>query len=350
MSVSLMAPRPWLSTTLVDGKFHLWSHEQALQITNDTSPNSFPSIISFVGHTAKSVQLAGLLGYVKPFARHGQVRVLETCRHSSTHPLIYLDCELAVGSSARFYPSEEKCVRYTIDPTVDFQDRLVANIITPLSSVICYFATDFNGLKGIGSMLARQALLQQCHDTPTAVLPHVLVVTSTKSKEYDSTTSQSQLREMVIKEMVVFNPKLSVRAAERAVDNKFRGIHIMGLRKGHTSQTPNLGQRLADLCQESYWSRRMNGFLFNMRHTAAFADRIVHVFCSSKTTFSFLRQSRCKGFDCSQLETHLSEILSLISDATWLWSVVIPLVASAYCLASYPDGSHSTLMHDIDGR
>jgi hypothetical protein len=199
-----------------------------------------------------------------------------------------------------------------------------------------------NGLRGVASLLARQAILPSAHNLPFAVLPNILVVTNTRSKIYDTIAAQYNLRAQIIREMTILEPSLSISSAEEGLILRFRGMHVIGLQKGqtHLRNVENLNQRVTDLSQESHWSRKMNRYLFNMRHTEVFADRMMQAFCTDRGYFNFLRESRSMHFDDTQLELHLSELLGLIPEASWLWSVVIPLVASAYCLASYPYGSH----------
>lgn len=212
--------------------------------------------------------------------------------------------------------------------------------------MVCYFAADLNGVKGVAGLLARQALLPSAHNLPSTVFPSVLVVTNTRSKAFDTIAAQYDLRAQIIKEMTALDPNLSANSAEQSLILRFRGMHVIGLQKSqpHIKRIEQLNQRITDLAQESHWSRKMNRYLFNMRHTEVLAERMIQVFCTKRGHFNFLRESRSIHFDDTQLEFHLKEVLSLIPDPAWLWRVIIPLVASAYCLASYPYGSHSKLV------
>jgi hypothetical protein len=349
--MSPMAPYPWLSITYTDQKLSFWSHPRAFQAIHSSREETSLSIVSLIGGPSKASYLAGLLGYTKPLERHGQIRLASRSCKIGRPIDVFLDCEISLQSSVGFQHGTDKCLRRSVEwlnldgdtaAEARLQDHLTAHVITPLSSVVCYFSADMNGLKGVAKLLARQALLPRAHNLPSAVLPNVLVVASTRSKVYDTVATQYNLRAQIIKEMTVFDTSLSVSSAEQGLILKFRGIHVIGLQKGqpHSRNVEQLNQRIKGLSQESYWSRKMDRYLFNARHTEVLADRLLQVFCVDKSQFNFLRQSRSIQFDDTQLEMHLSEALSLIPDASWLWRVIVPLLASAYCLAGYPCGSH----------
>ena len=58
------------------------------------------------------------------------------------------------------------------------------------------------------------------------------------------------------------------------------------------------------------------------------------------TLFSFLQHSRTKQFETGQVLTHLTALLNLMPGQNSLWQVAIPLLASAFFVASYPPNSH----------
>jgi hypothetical protein len=349
-----MAPRPWLTTTYADRKFSFWFHPRAFQSLCASSEDISPSIITFIGCSSKASYFSGLLGYAKPFERHGQVQLASRACKPGRPLDVFLDCEISLQTSVGSLYGNERCVRRTVEwlnldgnatAEIQLQDHLITHVLTPLSNVICYFAADLNGLKGVAGLLARQALLPSAHNLPSTVLPSILVITNTRSKGFDTIAAQYDLRAQIIKGMTALDPNLSANSAEQNLILKFRGMHVIGLQKAqpHSKRVEQLNQRITDLAQESYWSRKMNRYLFNMRHTEVLADRMMQVFCINKGFFNFLRESRSMYFDDTQLQFHLNEVLGLIPDPTWLWRIVIPLVASAYCLATYPHGSHSTL-------
>ncbi len=342
-----MSFHPWISVKYIDQHLSLWVHARAFQNTCFPS-DILPSITSFVGDKTKSSYLASLLGYARPFERHGQVRVAGRPCKTHSSPDIYLDCEISLDTSIGVDKDLISCLPYPVEMpvrnrAVEFPRRFISNIITPLSSIICYFAQDLNGVKETARILAQQALLPPASTLPQAVLPHVLVVTTTVSKLYDTFSAQHDLRSYIIDEMMKSSKYASKGLAEQELDRKFRGIHIIGLQKNqpHLKRVAQLKQRLMILKQEVYLSRRAHRYLFEWKHIDALSHRMIQSFCKGQVCFNYLQESRSEQFDKEQLESHFSEILKLLPSASWLWPVVVPLISSASCLASYPHGSHS---------
>lgn len=94
----------------------------------------------------------------------------------------------------------------------------MSHLLTPISNIVCYFAADYGGLKGIASALAQQAMLPLSHNLPAPVLPHILVVTSTSSKLYNTFSVQEELRMLIIKEMRSLTTDLSTYTAMQRID------------------------------------------------------------------------------------------------------------------------------------
>ncbi|KAF5845605.1 hypothetical protein GGP41_009361 [Bipolaris sorokiniana] len=342
-----MPPQPWISALYSHKSISLSTHRSCFEDRKEIETR--PSIISFVGDRTKSRYLANLLGYTKPFERHGQIRLQSRpgCNGIST---IYLDSEISLKTSEALNNTKKFPKRTSIDwfcpntmSATDFSDQVMSHLLTPISSIICYFATDYGGLKGIASALARQAMLPLSHNLPTPVLPHILVVTSTSSKLYDTFGVQEELRMLIIKEIRSRVTDLTTYTAMQMIDQKFGRISLLGLQKRHTQhkRCEQLQEHLNMIAQEVYWIRRRKGYLFQLKHIEAFSTRIIENFCRTKSYFNFLRESRSPCFDDKELSSHFKEAIMLMPSTEYLWPVLCPLLASAMFLSSYPPGSHS---------
>src|SRR5579871_2572583 len=145
---------------------------------------STPMVISFIGKHEKSNMLRQLIACPDqyPLLPHGQVYLWphEATRDSS-EPLLFLDSELQSSNSKEsiLYDSPEISQKIS---WLEFggQDRIVslfnANILTPLSSIMCYFLEDFSSLRDIAEYLAEQIDAPDIFDPATIVHPEVLVI------------------------------------------------------------------------------------------------------------------------------------------------------------------------------
>jgi hypothetical protein len=343
-----MPSHPWLSVTQNDQNITLWSHKTPLYDISDCG-NTASSIITLIGRTEKSRFLGRLLKYAKPLEEHGQVRIIQKKDERDAHLKSFiLDCELTSSTSSGFRPDSATCSPHTVEwfrkeqpcPTL-FSDYIISYVLAPVSSVLCFFAEDMDGLSGTIRRLAAQAMLPKAHNAPQSTLPRVLIIV--ESTPRSDKRPNSSMEDLVIQDIIRSGSLSSLEDASRQVEKTFHSIHVVNFRKGSSQQskTANLCKRLKVLRQDVYWARRTSRYLFIDRHVSAFLSRLVTKFCQKRECFDFVREACPNEFDGNQIKEHIEEFLSLLPGQNWLWKVVAPLLASSFCLASYPPGSHS---------
>jgi hypothetical protein len=341
--ITAMRSSPWLTVRSADKNdlsFHL---HQGLS-KNVSSGNTPPDVTTFIGTYHKSRFLACLLGYAKPLPQHGQVHASVATSHTSTataaQPHVVLDCEVSSDSSPGFQPDQ-----WTLEgqpASEEFADHVIHHILTPLSGVLCYFAADMQGLEGVVRALALQVVLPKAHTLPVKALPSILIVVETRSKAYDSNKAQQDVRDRVSRAVAELKGCTTIEDATRDLGLSFQTIDVIGIQSmsSQRARTLQLSDRLSTLHNEVRWARRHSRYQFSAQHIDALSERIVSAFCENQRCFDFILESRPEQFDMRQIGNHIEELLALLRSGNWLWRVVAPLLASSFCLANYPPGSH----------
>lgn len=341
--------QPWLSVTNLNNHLTLWTHKVSFQNCSSTIDETAPPVITFLGKQQKSLYLARLCGGIKPLVWHGQVRI-------NSSSMIFLDCELSINTSDAFKPKSEGCSAQEVswhyhdsESATAFGEDIVSRILTPLSNVICLFASDYGGLLGVAQFIARQSLMPKAHSLPLLALPRILVVLDATSDTFDSVSTLQSLRSQITRAMRKVKQYSHVDGPAIELDAHFRTLDVLGM-PHHDSlrkQSLLLRDQLATLSQEVQWGRRTSHYAFTIKHLDAISGGLVRHFCSSKSSFDFIRESRPKGFSHEQFKFHLDETLGLLPGSGWLWRIIIPVVSSALCLANYPPGSHSRMKLEV---
>lgn len=340
-----MAGPAWVTISLVDDE--CWRLEErgeafsALSLTDTQTPD----FITLIGGSAKARLLRELTVFAS--AGCGHVSLIpepRSCR--SDAPRIFVDCELHRPQSmpqqlARGTP------RYSRDITwgrqcgqTEIARIFYDSVLAPLSSVVCYFAADLGGLRGVAKLIAEQLAsglpsnrLQ--HDA----LPRVLVVVDTTTCGFDAWSAEARLQkelETALQDIGKGPNKLS------EVLDHFREIRVLGLHKDSSPELRSkiLLRRIASVSTSVQSARRSSRTLFASRHAYALFTKLIDNFCIRQEPFDFIKASRAAGFCAQDFPTHLKHLLDMIPSDVWLWHTVVPLVASALFLASYPPGSH----------
>jgi hypothetical protein len=349
-----MTPHPWLSVsrtnkTNLSIRLHKLSFSDSHVLGND----AYPSLVSLVGSRQKSKYLACLLGYTEAFPQHGQVRMVHGTCPGHKQSTVFLDCEISSTTSCGFDPHHGKCssqvFEWVHENLDNFSDHVIYRILAPISSVICFFAADLRGIEGVVRSLAYQARLPKSHNLPFNALPQVLIVVETRSKCYDVDKAGRHIQAKIVQEMVSLKQYTTTEDATRDLSERFRSIRVMDVQRcsSQASRTERINKSLELMQEEVHWARRNSRYLFSTLHLDALSKRLVANVCRQKPYFDFLVESRPSQFDYRQLKSHIDECLALLPGQNWLWRVIVPLLASACCLASYPPGSHRKTAQDL---
>ncbi|KAF2727575.1 FabD/lysophospholipase-like protein [Polyplosphaeria fusca] len=340
--------------TVAQGDATLWAHPHSFEEVCPRSHGSRPSIVSLVGKRKKRSMLGYMLGKSENSAisrAHGQIRLMRDARTTSQDaPLVYADCELSLQSSPSFDTQNTlgtpRSVSWLHNNDADsrcFASDFYASVLNPLSNVVCYFASDLNGVFGVAELLARQVTGPRTHTLPASSLPHVLVVIESTSKVFDSSISQRKLL-LAIKEAAGKWKKYdSIAQLEEDLSRIFRAIEVIGLQVVWDEHVRSLvlRRRLVSLSKEVQWGRRTSRHLFTVEHVDALAERILTAFCLDRSCFNFMEASRPENFDHCDLDSHLHELMEMTPNLSWFSHFSGPLIASALFLASYPPGAHA---------
>jgi hypothetical protein len=131
-------------------------------------------------------------------------------------------------------------------------------------------------------------------------------------------------------------------SALRDFESKYRAVSVHGFvaKASSRQRTTEFKATLASLQKEVYWSRRTGRHLFKARHLTEFSHRMILKLSTDGMLFNFLHYSRAEHFETGQVFNHLIGLLNLMPGQHWLWRVIVPLLASAFFMASYPPESH----------
>jgi hypothetical protein len=340
-----MSSHPWISLNSVsDLLVHKITFSEILRGKQDARP----MFLTFFGGKKKSTLLASMSGYTRPMPPHGQVNLVLPRKQSTLGPEIYIDCELGVLDPPPALEQNRCQTRHIpwLDTdaisTTEFPNLFAASVLAPISNVLCYFAADLHGISGISSILAYQATRKKTHTLPKYSLPHVLVVVDTRSTHFDASTVEKKLYNQIIEKMSTLKDYSGTDTQEIDLQSRFQTVQILGLPKERTSQAhaEDLKQRLYSLNSEIHGRRTSSRYLFSTTHADALVQRMLDRFCSDNSQFNFVRDSRPNHFSSKDSSCHISEILSAMPSPSWIWGVVIPLLASAIFLSNYPPSSH----------
>jgi hypothetical protein len=355
---SKMNNYPWIRITHSKEKSTLNVDASAFS-TLPSKPDSNPSFATLIGRRTKTQLLSQILGFPNDpslLNYHSQVYLrTDTETEGADHPLTYIDCEIqhhSLSHSATSIAHDARSTSSTIEwlacnrSTKEIAAVLVAKVLAPLSDVVCYFASDLGGLRGVACLLADQTARPVQHDRPQAVLPRILVVAATSSATFDHVAATAKLR-LYVSSTLINAENCGEEEAEEKIRAHFHSIQVLGLydKSNRITRSSVLRERLLAICREVQGARRINGFLFSKIHTEAFSNCMLENFCELDSTFSFIYSSRPQGSTHKDFQLHLQELIGNIPSPRWLWHFVVPLTASALLLANYTRESHCNFIH-----
>ena len=316
-------------------------------LTSDMPSDAVASHVVMVGRKSKTEVLQHLVQAEHDFIAepHGQVLLR---KDSYSTDSIYIDYELHACDSSREDRPGPTVTRFAnwMDSTKGpFTRSRVGNLlcgraIAPIANVVCYFASDFGGVKSVAALLAAQ--VQGCppSDVPFECLPRILIVVDTVAKRFDAEAA----KEVVLEAMCTAagSSELDVAVALRM---HYHSLQVVGLQRNRSSRERSLSvhHRLQQMQVEAMASKNACGYLFSHAHACTFAGRLLDNFCSGfEHPFSFVKNSRAVDFSLHDFTSHLSELFAILPAEIWFWHLACPLITSAIIFSAYPRGSHST--------
>ncbi|CAI6338123.1 unnamed protein product [Periconia digitata] len=347
-----MAFLPWVDFVRENRQTTLCTHDTALKEFCRETQQTSPSLITFFGSKRKKSVVSRLTGYKTPARKHGQLQLMTPKVASLSAPVIYADYEhhhqdqdLPNTSTAtskipiKWIDAEEDGIR-------NLSEAFTSSVLAPMSNVLCYFAADTNGISGVSRILASQICLADWSKYPSSIRPHVLVVVDTRSIRFDGRAMAQKIRQQTLEIILEKDAYKDLESAELELESQFRSIQVFGLSKGRASPY-RLYQRLFALNEEVHWTKMTSKYLFSVAHLDALFERLISQFGNELSSFSFVKESRPVGFTKTEFPSHLEEMFTLMPSPSYIWAVVIPLIASAIHLANYPPAAHLFRPKDI---
>lgn len=314
-----------------------------------------PSFVSMIGGRAKSAIIRELTEHDNRHSADASSTItLRTDFKNRDPALLFLDFDIPSIFTNHVETSDEIIHPFpwstgAVPSPKCIGIHVTANLLSPLSDVICFFAADLNGLKGVSQLLAEQAVRPVPHDSPQSCLPRALVVLDTNSNIFDSSIVELRMISLVTASMESLKPYDGVDGAIHDLWSHFQTIRVLGLGKRWKKDIRccAMRNRICSMAEEARQSRRVAGYLFNYCHQTSFASCLLKSFPVDDKQFSFVDASRPKGFDSKNLLGHVAEVLKKMPSQNYLWHFVVPLVASCSVLASYPAQSHCMFAHEF---
>lgn len=333
-----------------------------------------PQLIIFIGDDAKSVSIKrlGLSSSIRP--RHHQIH-LEFIPGStiSQSPIFLADCELhnSRALQVRDRPTpvdvKQRPLKWHGGIPQGFDVNTLAHIVytkllSPFSTVICLFADDLGGLKGVASILASWvvSLSNRASDLPASTYPKVLILKEWNDLEsgiFDEKLATRAFMEDVRRESKRENGSLSELdelLAQRfgelrvlAYTSHPSDFHAMTLEDVHShlqrldQSWKSLRNRLFQDSQDVQDRRREAQVAFTANHFRAFFDSAYDHFAQDiATPFSYIRASRLPNPIPLDLGFHLISFLKRAPRKLDI-AFAAPVIASALSLDSFPPDMHS---------
>lgn len=200
-----------------------------------------PSIITFIGRREKSILLREILGGTTskyPQEYHNQIHLWANPRtRTTTQPILLADYKLQGHSASQWTtpapvtgPNSFRKVTWT-DHTKkeDIATLILARILSPLSTVICLFAPDLNGIRGVAQLLATQLQMTIAHGLSFSVRPHVVVVINSSSKQANVLQAEMKLTSL-LKRLLFLTGLYSAEVdMDTLINSHFKSIHVLPL-------------------------------------------------------------------------------------------------------------------------
>lgn len=308
-----------------------------------------PSLFVLVGGRAKTVALHELFGVRRtqhPGWLPGSAEIhLHLAAQSSFYerPLLIAEGGLYDGDDRTFpasYPQDVRR-RTVVSPTQlaaksRVADELYSRLLRPFGDVFCFFCDDLGGLEGVARHLVAWLDGGPSSQARANIQPRIIIASSTiaqgaegesKAKgdllgilEREAGQCPADLASLV--EVVALFPQARMSAAAR-----------------HRA----LKERLMRSSDEVRRSRMDARSLFSATHFAALLDVACDRFAAAPDApFDFIKGSRCHSPVPRDLESHISNFISLVESPADLISFAAPVIGSSLFLDAYPPDAHRT--------
>ena len=340
---------PWMTIAHYPHHTRVTSYPNAFQ--KGTEPGKAckqPQFVTMVGKKTKSAILRTIsCAPNDPLLRvsHGQVYIRNDT--ISDRALCYIDCEAHIFKpkhidSARGAGPSSKIDVPSYPSARSFGNIFCSRVLAPLSTLVCYFAADLGGLRGVAKLLAEQLLNSIDTDMPSQAQTGILVIAATTATTFEQAVAELKIanfvRQFADAETRGRNPKMDAK-----IDRLCSVLRVVGFHAGLSLQnrTKIFRRTVSAISSARAASRCGSGMAFSANHAESlFSSLLRHFSSQSQDEFSYISASRPQGFGVGNFSRQLSKLLQAMPSEAYLWHSVVPHVAAALLLASFPPDSH----------
>ncbi len=319
-----------------------------------------PCLITMIGGTFKTLALEKMCPNLLPArVSPGEIHLRPDLRTLTEHtPTIIADCELHTIRTWRKiiagrYPDSithkpltwMKQIGSPMEPN-DLSSLTYARLLSPFSTVLCFFSANLGGSIGVARMLITWLKATPVSDLPLSTRPRLLIFSPCTSQLYNERIATREFMKVLSQEAERELGKLSKAALDSILAQQFADLRVVilpPLQVQALTRWTTLYQRLLKESNDSLQRRRQARSSFSAVHLKAFLTLAIDHFSQSCVTpFSFVKNSRKSRPVPSELSHHLSAFLQLLNLKEDLYNFAVPAIASSLVFDSAPPGTHGT--------
>ncbi|KAF8545288.1 acyl transferase/acyl hydrolase/lysophospholipase [Trichophaea hybrida] len=290
--------------------------------------NQTPSVLTFIGGTAKNRMLRKLLGrpQLHRNRRRADIHIHVLPRTSMTpNPILIADCALPELTHSEDGFSETSCHEVITRPLAVRGERLrelvLASLLGPFTDVLCIFMSDFGCVRDAATLLASWIDAASRTFCQTRVRPGLLLV------DFQAVDDPAPILINILTEEFLLKPY-----------SYFSRFDVLRTPPSLLTRNSLMGH-LSPILEESLVSRQQARTLFTMTHFEALFRSACD--CSSGfKPFEFVTASRLRNPVPESLGRHISTFLGNFSTQEAVFNSAIPLIASSLLLDYAPPGMH----------
>ena len=313
---------------------------QVTQQLHDPSAQ-FPGLVFFMGRRRKNVALRQL--YRGSLGRHSTGQNINLRLNNDTarckNPTIFADCDPnqrpsfpTLNAPKLCHPTKSYPISWS-ENGQDIFDVIFARLLFLFTDVLCIFAEDVGGLRGVNSLLKTWASIGSASSLPKSVRPSVIVVTQDENASVTGDVLDEE--EFLVQLFETSNSDLLAT---------FSSVNFLRLGSNELSPMARhlpLADAVLSELETSRLSRVGNLCLFSATHlNAFFEDALRHASVDLPLSFDFVSSSRRGNSLDRSFASHLQTFLSLGVKMRTPYDSLASFIASAILMDSYPPGMH----------
>jgi len=303
----------------------------------------FPQIVFFMGRQLKNRALRQLCGnnYRNQNRHHRTINLrLDNQSFLLDHPRIFADADPSCRSISPPFVSPRICHQQENLPVQwpksrhEPHDLIIARLLFLFTDVVCVFADDLGGLKGVQEYLSTWIQIGSASSLPAAVRPRVIVVLGNQPKSI----TQSVLEE----DDFLFE---ILHLSGLPFFSTYSGIQISRLPAEELSTDARYLQLGSDLFTQLRHMRQVredHHVLFSAQHlNVLFEEALQHATTGLLAPYNFVLASRRRNPLDGAFTSHLVNFIRLGGKSRATYDDLASYIASAILMDAYPPRMYS---------